>query len=336
MSEEFDLENLDREEQAILTAVDRVASGGADALDLVDGDPEDAQRVREYTEVLGLLPYELEPAFPNVGTKVRLLAAISGSAGGESNAQAMLDDRTVAEMTFRTPVVDREASEVTLRHGAAGDSVDVTLAGRSAEQPIPMPMPVAQPAPSGGGQWMTWALAAMLGLCLLGVGYLYGKLEEQQSTILALRTELVDVPDQMAALEDVESRLATLNRRHQMITQIATRAYPMRAVNAAAPGRGGRKSDGIIYVCGQHQRWYLNVKELTPPPSGMEYHLWFMTSEGPVNGGPIRVGEDSRAEMDAQSMPIGTQGFTITLEKSGPHEEPEGTMVLLGEEAVSL
>ncbi len=334
MSEEFDLENLDREEQAILTAVDRVASGGADALDFVDGDPVDAQMVREHTEVLGLLPYELEPAFPNVGTKVRLLAAISGATGGESSAQAMLDDRTVAEMTFRNPVADREASEVTLRHGAARDSVDVTLAGRSAEQP--MLLPVAKPASSGGSQWMTWALAAMLGFCLLGLGYLYGKLEEQQATIVELRTELLNVPDQMATLQEMEGRLTTLNRRHQMITQIATRAYPMRAVNTAAPGRGGRESDGIIYVCGQHQRWYLNVKGLAPPPSGMEYHLWFMTAEGPVNGGPIRVGEDSRAEMDALTMPAGTQGFTITLEKSGPHDEPEGTMVLLGEEAVSL
>lgn len=341
MSKEFFSESLDREEMAILTAIDRIASGGAEALETTDMDPADARTVREYMELLALLPYELEPSHPSIGTKVRLLAAISETGvtqpsiplGTQVEAGAQVGDRAIEDLTFRGPIPSREAAEVTWRRDSDSRSVDVTLAGRSAQLPAPAAL---RPAASSSGQWMSWALAAVLGMCLLGVGYLYGRTEEQQSTIADLRSQLQEVPVQRAAMEALEDELSTLHRRHEMMTRVATRAYPMRSVGGAARGRGAHQTDGIIYVCGQHQRWYLNVTDLEPPPQGMEYHLWFMTVDGPVSGGPIRVGEDSTAEMDAQSMPIGTQGFTITLEKSGPHEQPEGAMILLGEEAVSL
>ena len=48
----------------------------------------------------------------------------------------------------------------------------------------------------------------------------------------------------------------------------------------ASGNDSARRPEGIVYVCGAHQQWYLSLRGLDPPAEGGEYHLWFMTEDG--------------------------------------------------------
>ena len=205
-----------------------------------------------------------------------------------------------------------------------------------AQESIPSNVvPIAQaPATPGRGigSWWTPALAAMLAFCMLGLAFLAGKLNEQNATITRLNSELQGLP--IADLSSFHDEFSSLKRRFHMVTAVARHAYPMKTVQPLAPGV---QTDGVVYVCGNHQRWYLNLQGLVPPPSGEEYHLWFVTADGMIHGGVIQVRADASSEMEAQTLPEGTRGFAVTREKAGtPHEEPAGAMVLLAEESIPL
>lgn len=268
----------DPEERAILEALARVTGDAGPAPDLGDPSPVDEDQVRGYVELLGLLPYELEPATPRPETRAEIFARL-----GEESAPAPA---------------------------------------------LPRPAPV--PPPAAG--WVPYALAAALAFCLLGVGYLAGKIDQQATTIARLESELRRPAS--PGLAALQTELDAMERHFHMVTAIARHAYPMKSIQSP----GGGPLDGVVYVCGQHQRWYLNVQGLEPAPSGREYHLWFLTDRGAVDGGVVRVGDDGVTEMEAQSMPDGTHGFAVTLEdaETTPLDEPEGMMVLLAEESVSL
>lgn len=307
MSEYPTTEEMSREDRAIFAALERTAAGGQDTLaGPRQAGPRQAgaddKLVREYLEVLGLLPYGLDPVAPAAGTKARLLAEIDGATPAEPPRQpapATAGERTVAE-----PV----PSNV-----------------------VPMVRPSrVLPAPSFN-PWIA-ALAATLAFCLVGLGYFAGRLKEQNLMLARLGAEMrVQPGTELVALQE---ELSTMKRRFHMVASIARKAYHMEGVERV--GNQQMPAEGVVYVCGNHQRWYLNLQGLEPPPAGKEYNLWFLTEDGMVNGGVVDVRPDASSEKDAQSMPMGTHGFAITLEVAGPHDEPEGLMVLLGKEAVSL
>ena len=72
-----------------------------------------------------------------------------------------------------------------------------------------------------------------------------------------------------------------------------------------------------------------------PPAPGEEYHLWFMTEDGKIDGGTIDVRSDTSSEREAMSMPDGTEGFVVTLERPR-QDDPESLTVLLGEKPINL
>ncbi len=378
MSEQRDLE----EQAASLAWGQCLEQGEGSAVKGFEGDAPcgaiDESLVREYTELLGLLPQALEPAVPNLSTKVRLLAVVGGDAAASGTMRrreaqrppsamaAAAAARTVEELTFqaakgdpawpqggvaedRATLLDRSAVDVTLHHGVAGDPSDHPSASvtvlPSREEPDRDDMSFGQgygaevdskrPAASGT-PWLSWAMAAMLGFCMLGLGYLAGESRQQEATIAHLQADLLEqqVKVEEPGLERLLDELSTAQRRLRMVTEVARTAYPLRTVSTATDAQS--RPDGIMYVCGQHQRWYLNVKGLEPPSPGKEYHLWFMTADGTVDGGILDVEPGVLAIKEANSMPVGTRGFSVTLEEAGVGGEPEGLMVLLGEQAVSL
>ncbi len=201
-----------------------------------------------------------------------------------------------------------------------------------ASLPEPTPLATVTESPAPASRWPYALLAAMLALCMLGVGYLAGKVNEQNSTIARLNSRLQALPVQdLGVLSD---ELSTMKRRFHMVTTVARKAYRMRAVETS--GRSLEPS-GVVYVCGVHQRWYLNIQSLEPPPSGQAYNLWFLTEEGMINGGTVEVTADASSEMDKPSMPVGTNGFAVTLERAGDAaQSPQGAMVLLAEDSVTL
>ncbi len=252
-----------------------------DVLDRLAPDPEttreEAGLRREYTELVGLLPYELEPA--------------AAPAEVWEGIRARLD--TAPPSVVRFPRL-RERPAVTrapARHGAS---------------------------------WGAIAMAAALAACLVGVGYLLARTQLQQSTIERLTADL----DAAGARETLLARDAD---QFEMITRVARHIYPMRPVATVR-----QPMTGNVFVCGQHQQWYLNVQGLGQPPADHEYLLWFITDQGMVMGGTVTI-HGREAELSAQSMPAGTRGFAVTLERRGARRDaPRGDVLLRGDEALSL
>jgi hypothetical protein len=365
------MEELTREDQAILLALEQASAvEGSTTANQLGLDPVSQGMVREYTELWGLLAYELEPQKPKLSTKVRILGAVTGQGpmptplSFSDTAPASASDRSFDEMTLRSSVVPQEPvqQQPTQREAIPRLSALPTPTSQpqqsaqqftqqstqqSTQQDTPEPAEMTlrhsnvvgnpqafQPVPTRRTtNYSNWALAAMLGVCLLGLGYSAGQLKARDATITRLQAVASTMPLQSAEMGNLRDELATLKRRFHMVTRVARAAYPMRTMGS----EGTRDEVGKIYVCGAHQRWYLNLETLAQPPEGKKYHLWFMTAEGPVSGGPVRVNDNATAEMDAQTMPAGTQGFTVTLEDADIEPDvPRGVMVLLGEEKISL
>jgi hypothetical protein len=125
-----------------------------------------------------------------------------------------------------------------------------------------------------------------------------------------------------------------MHDRFEVIRTIAPQVYPLQpSVDQPSPVN----ARGMIYVCPNHQRWYLSLKDLPFPPKGQEYRFWFMTSTGAVRGGLLKVGSDSSVVLEATRMPTGTVGFSVTLERNGsPLSMSEERIVLRADEAISL
>ena len=243
--------------------------------------------VREYTELLGLLPYELPAETPPARVKQAIMAQIGASGIDTSGTVA-----ASPVVPFERPAPRRET---------------------------PAPRPI----------WR-FAQAAVLAAALLGLGFLSATVRQQDRQIARLSERAgASALDRSKALE-ARQEIQTLRSRIDMITTVARQAYPLRTVSQVD---SMKKPEGIVYVCGLHQQWYLNLRGLEPPADGGEYHLWFMTENGKVDGGVLEVRDDTSSEMEAQTMPPGTHGFLVTLEK---RNEPESLTILLGESAINL
>ncbi|MCP4655107.1 MAG: anti-sigma factor [bacterium] len=350
-----------KEDQALLTALDRLDSSRPTHWASPEDDAPDPALVREYTELLGLLVYELEPETPRPELWQQILGAVRSMEAGapeEVAAEGLPADegstwserapkRPVADLTLVQSAPRRDVEEMTLHQPPAAEAgeaaVDMTLmkspmkspAGHSPPPP-PEPLPFRAairetavrtdagrpPARSG---WVSFALAAMLGVCLLGLGFFAGKLDEQSTTIVRLKENIGDLQSERDQLLEIKGHL-------EMVNAVARHVYRMQPVAAAQQ----TSAKGIVYVCGRHKQWYLHIEGLEPAPAGHEYHLWFKTPEGMENGGTVEVRQDAPYEVESQSLPPGTRGFAVTLEKTGTHIGIQGQYVLVGEKSVSL
>lgn len=279
------------EDRAILEAVDRLNGEG-----LGDAAATPEPLVREYTEILALLPYELEPVAPRPEVKQAILGEIAGTQKG-------VEDLTLVQGKRRHER-DKVASEVTL----------VKLPDRGE----------AAPASVGGGFGFRRAflpLAATLAIALVGLGYLFGRVQEQKRHIAHLES----------ALSQAQDLAESLGQEFQMVATIARTAYPLRPTAS----QSSEKCSGTVFVCGHHQQWLLSVRDLPPAPSGREYHLWFVTPQGMVDAGTVEVREEG-GNLQAPTMPEGTRGFALSLEEPGKRGQPEGQIVLMGDQPVTL
>ena len=297
----------DQEDHAIEQAWNQVMATGSEPRLLRGGEGTDPKLVQEYTELLGLLPYQLTTEVPPPHLKATILARAAEAVDSPQRPQ----------------------------HN------DV--------------VPIGRPAARRGGsaRRTMWRLAqaAVLAACLVGLGYLNATVRQQSQQIARLNDQLqASTLDQNEALR-ARTEMLTLRSRLDMITSVARQAYPLRTVstggrpslahgNEAMPGKKpmlgempGQEPEGIVYVCGMHQQWYLSLHGLEPPADGGEYHLWFMTEEGKVDGGILEVSADAAYEMESPTMPPSTRGFRVTLEKPN---EPESLTILLGESPINL
>ncbi len=273
---------------------------------LVDDDEAQvAALAQEYTEVAALLAFAQEPEMPSPTSREQLLAAIDDRPYRGESALARFPNRSATER--------RE------------------LGGRS--------------------PW-TLAIAAMFGLCLVGLAYLAGQQSAQGTQLASISSQrgdststsvATDLDSLLLAQEALVDRLTKVEQNLFMVTNIARVVYPMRqvasATNVANRPAMAKSPIGKIFVCGQHQQWYLNVRGLPPPPTDHSYQLWFITKTGAVAAGILEVASRQPTELAAAAMPPGTKSFAITLEPmAGPRNATKALIdpILVADQPINL
>lgn len=272
---------------------------------------------RAYSELLGLLPFADAPQMPQVGIKTALLERVSLGGSGDP---ARLAAHTAETGSVDTPPASQSVHDTALATADPGSESRASV------------VPISRRA-SGWNSWSI-AMAAMLGLCVISLAFLAGRIREQRQQIgvlqhsVQLSSELAEQQNQL-----VSDQLRDTQQRLEMITRVARQVYPMRTVGGTSRLASAR---GVVWVCGQHQRWYLSVQGLEPAPAGSVYTLWFLTDHGPVNGGVIEVSGSRPGELAASFMPDGTHSFQVTLETDFNGTAPGGKPVMVADRSLEI
>ncbi len=328
-------EPLHPEDRTILAAVealgrDSETPGVPPRADLDDTTEE--TRARLYTEMLGLIAYQLEPVRPSPGAKARLMAALQGQ-----EPETIEDARDPAPPTLAEPIrltsvpPAQPVRSENVPTPAPFRSVPPAGAARPASQEyrrpaslMPPPRRVVRPA-----RWPL-ALAASLALLFAGIaGFLYLQLGQQRNTIDALGQQL-DLERGRAASAIKQARQSeadslSMRDKFALITSPAVQASPMRPPAANPPQPAAR---GMLFVASDHQHWYLCLHGVEPAPAGKTYKLWFMAEAGPVSGGVFTARPGEPVELSSKEMPAGIKTVKVTLEADPEAPKPAGPEVL--------
>jgi hypothetical protein len=289
--------DLSPEDRTILASLEEPETGAGETTEA------DETLARLYTEVLGLVPYELEPAAPRPEVKSRLLSMIRGD-------ETLPGDETQEMEPRPTPPV-------------------VLAPAPPAPVPVPMAsreMPAARGMAMSARRRSIWpmALAAALFLALGGLcGWLFLRQARMEETIARLETELAT--ERREAEQSVAGMQAAMERMRvnfSLVTAPAVKVMPLRPVDPQNQGRG------ILFVAADNQHWYLAVHELPPAPPGRDYQLWWVAEEGMFSGGVFDPGAGEKVELYSETMPGGTRDVMITLEPARGGSKPTGPEVL--------
>jgi uncharacterized coiled-coil protein SlyX len=288
--------DLSPEDRTILAALE---AGGEPPV------PSEADETlaRLYTEVLGLVPYELEPAAPRPEVKSRLLAIVRGDEtlpGDETQEMEPRPAPPVRPVPVPVPAAPRE---ITSREVPAARGMAMSARRRSV--------------------WPR-ALAAALFLALGGLcGWLFLRQARMEETIARLETQLAT--EQREAEQNKAGMKAAMERMRvnlALVTAPAVKVSPLRPIDPQSQARG------ILFVAADNQHWYLAVHELPPAPAGRDYQLWWVAAEGTFSGGVFDPGDGEKVELYSETMPAGTRAVMITLEPARGGPKPTGPEVL--------
>lgn len=260
---------------------------------------------RLYTEVMGLIPYQLEPVEPSPEVRTRLMALVHG-------------DET-------QPAADA---------GRATPPLAVPLRS-SQEVRAPRPASPVPPAHQGAAsrrssrQWPL-ALAAVLSFLLLGLSaWLYLQLGQQRQTIASLEQELATERARVAEVTEearkIHATALDMREKFSLVTSPAVEVSPMRPVGEPPPQPYAR---GILFVASDHQHWYLSLDGLQPATNGKAYKLWFVADQGAVPAGSFTAQPGAPIELSSKHMPAGTKGVLVTLEDDPQAPKPTGPEIL--------
>ncbi len=295
------MEPFDAEDRDMLRALGAIGLLGPHEVEegTRPGDEASEARVRLHTEVLGMLPYELDlPPAP-----AALRARILGTVAGEETMAVMGQAR-------RPPSGARPVVAVPTRSRPA----------------VPGPAPRRSRWPM--------ALAATLTLVCLGLaGWLFLQLDEQRSQAARLQAQNRQLRERQTELEAMQEQLSALRENVGLMTAPGVLAGSLRPAEPTAPQPGAR---GLLFVAADHQHWYLSLRGLAPAASGQAYQLWWQADAGMVSGGTFEVAPGAAVELSSQTMPRGTSGVLITLEPKGGSRQPRGPQVLVGNQMLQL
>ena len=299
-------QDLSSEDRTILAALDSLEGGSGEPV-VASGEPSEADETlaRLYTEVVGLVAYELEPASPRSEAKARLLATIRGEASPELSPDLIAESRP-APAPIPLPAAPRSSR----------DSREIPIAGRGA---------------MSRRRRNVWplALAATLVLALGGLSaWLLMERTKQVSTIAALEKELADLRQQAEQSEvqvrQMRGSMERMGENLALVTSPAVTVSPLRPAGEQSAARG------VLFVAADHQHWYLTVHDLSPAESGRDYQLWWVTDQGMVSGGTFEARQGEKVELSSETMPENTRNVMITVEPEGGVRTPTGPEVLRG------
>ncbi len=296
---------------------------------------------RLYTEVLGLIPYELEPVAPAPDARARLLAAVRGEKSAEPATPPEARDNsrpTLAEPIRLTsiPPIQPPRPEPTAAPGPPPVRSAPPAGGpvRTTTQEMRVPRPTSlTPPPRRAVRPARWplALAASLALLFAGLsGWLYTQLGQQRDTIDALGRQLdreqSRVDSAVRQARQATADALSLQEKFALVTSPAVEASPMRPPGASPLQPAAR---GVLFVAADHQHWYLCLHGVAPAPAGQTYKLWFVADPGnPVSGGTFTARPGAPVELSSKQMPAGTKAVMVTLEADPKAEKPAGPEVL--------
>ncbi len=285
------------EDLTILAAIESLERGTG-SFRAPRGDEAAETLARLYTEVLGLLPYDLAPVEPAPEVRKRLLDAIHGdeTQPAASPVMAAVPPRAAAEVRPLRPVIS---------------APPVVAARRLPARRWPL------------------ALAATLCLALLGLSaWLYLQLGQQRQTIARLQDELIAEKNRAEEAVAAARRSQTSDQDlRQTLAFVASRVGvvgPLRPP-AEAPQPGAQ---GMLLVAADHQHWYLSLEGLQPAEPRKVYKLWFVADGGTVSAGSFTARPGAPVELSSETMPAGTTGARITLEENAAVSAPAGPEIL--------
>jgi hypothetical protein len=283
---------------------DRTILAALEELDAGAGEPAteaDETLARLYTEVLGLIPCELEPAAPRPELRSRLLAAVRGDETLPGDETQEMDPRPAPAVPPIQPA------------------------------PVPVPMtsrelPVARGMAMSARRRSVWptALAATLILALGGLcGWLFLRQARMEETIASLERAL-DTRRQEAeqSVAEMQAAMERMRVNFALVTAPAVKVMPLQPADEQSQARG------ILFVAADNQHWYLAVHDLPPAPPGRDYQLWWEAKEGKFSGGVFDPGAGEKVELYSETMPADTNGVVITLEPARGASKPTGPEVL--------
>ena len=333
---------------ALLTALERQPGEG----DLLGqplagnaGNESEETLVRLYTEVLGLVPYELTPAAPPAALKARLMTIVSGDETQDVEPFVLpappplpIAPPPAAAPTPALrpapPIVQRTAPTPATGIRPPAPGAVVPMASTSPTPPPPTPV---RSVPVRRASRWPLALAAALILALLGVtGYLYQGLRQQGEVISQLTRErnqlIAQEREHARALSTGDTELTGLKgEMNAMQSRLALITSPGVEISPLHPtGKVPMPHDayGMLFVAADHQHWDLAIRGMSPSGNGRQYQLWFIAPQGPVSGGTFTAAPGAPVNLSSEHMPAGTRAVIITLEPEAGTQTPSGPEVL--------
>lgn len=178
---------------------------------------------------------------------------------------------------------------------AAGEAVVRPLAAASAARP--------------------WAIAASVALLLslLGNGWLYGRWQNADHDLVALKE---DQSRLAANTLVVEKKLGDVRQQNEVLRDAEFRFVAL-AGTPAAPAAHARVLFNAVT-----RRVYVDVQRLPAPPDGRQYQLWALNHGKPVDAGMLTAAAASGERLERMKDIASAQAFAVTLEPVGGSAVP--------------
>lgn len=218
--------------------------------------------------------------------------------------------------------------------GALGGS------GRAAGAPSP-PRYASRPRPRprshpGRASWLAAVAASLLLLAVAGLaGWLYTELDRTRTELTRLETERERLARRLDAQGDLIRRAGGSGELLAAVATPGVEVCPLRPVGDPPMMPAAY---AVLYMPPGSDEWYLLASNLEPDRG--VYKVWLNTPDGPMPAGILRPGEAETLEFRlppaiAERHEL-VLSIAVTVEPSPDMPEPEGPMVLFGDEKMTV